>query len=139
IDMTLSMLPLGVPVWLENQYMSNSESNPTGFNQAFKWRGGFHQLNWQISKTSITYARYDWIKGDAFNDTASIVNGVSGITMATPKEHDIVLGWQHLVEQNVKLVAEYRSHTFDDTATGPGVNPARLTDNGFTMRVMFGF
>ncbi len=138
-DMTLSLLPAGIPVWLENQVLFNSETNPTGFGQEFKWKGGFHQLNWQISKTSIAYARYDWLRGDAFDDTTRTVNGVTGITLSTPKEHDYVLGWQHLYDQNIKLVAEYRRHVFDDTASGPGVSSAKLTDNGLTLRVMFGF
>ena len=138
-DFTLSLLPAGVPVWLENQFMFNKETNPTGFGQEFKWNGGFHQLNWQPSKTTIVYARYDRLKGDAFNDTTVTMNGVTGITLSTPKEHDVVLGWQHLYEQNVKLVAEFRQHTFEDTATGAGQSAAKLTDQGFTLRVMFGF
>jgi hypothetical protein len=145
-DLTLSLVPFGIPVWLENAVMYNSESNPTGFGQEFKWKGGLHQLNWQISKTSMTYARLDWLKGDAFNDTALTVNGNTGITNSTPKEHDWILGYQHLYEQNIKLVAEFRHHTFEDTATGPVIptlgvatNPAKLSDNGFTLRAMFGF
>jgi hypothetical protein len=146
-DFTLSLAPFGVPaISLANQIMYNSESNPTGFGQEFKWKGGFHQLGWQVSKTNAAYVRYDWLRGDAFNDTASTVNGVTGITRSTPKEHDWVLGWQHLYDQNIKLVGEFRHHVFDDTATGAliptlgvATNPARLTDNGFTLRVMFGF
>lgn len=50
------------------------------------------------------------------------------------------LGRQHLYEQNVK-------DSFEDTATGPAIptlaptsaNSAKLTDHGFTARVMFGF
>jgi len=142
-DFTLSLAPMAIPVSLENQLMYNRESNPTGFGEEFKWRGGFHQLNWQISRESIAYARYDWVRGDAFNDTnrTMTVNGTpfTGITMATPKEHDYVLGWQHLYEQNIKLVAEFRRHIFEDTASGAGVAPSKLSDNGFTLRVMFGF
>jgi hypothetical protein len=135
--------------------MYNRESNPTGFNREFKWRGGFHQLNWQLSKNTMFYGRYDWLRGNAFDDTTATVNGVTGITRSMPKEHDWVLGWQHLYDQNIKLVAEYRRHIFDDTATGGAIampagaagaplaassaNAARLTDNGFTFRVMFGF
>jgi len=146
-DFTLSLAPFGIPaVSLANQIMYNSESNPTGFGQEFKWKGGFHQLGWQVSKTDAAYVRYDWINGNAFNDTASTVNGVTGITNSKPKERDWVLGWQHLYDQNIKLVAEFRHHVFEDTATGAVIptlgvatNPARLTDNGFTLRAMFGF
>jgi hypothetical protein len=145
-DFTLSLAPAGIPVSLENQFMYKRESNPTGFGREFKWRGGFHQLNWQMSKNTVLYGRYDWLRGDAFDDTGLTVNGNTGITRSTPKEHDYVIGWQHLYEQNIKLVAEFRTHKFDDTATGAliptlgvATTPARLTDNGFTFRVMFGF
>jgi hypothetical protein len=146
-DFTLSLVPFGIPVWLENAVMFNRESNPTGFGQEFKWKGGLNQLNWQISKTSIAYARYDWLRGDSFNDTTSTVNGNTGITNSTPKEHDFIIGWQHLYEQNIKLVAEARYHVFDDTASGGPIaalggaatTSARLSDHGFTLRAMFGF
>lgn len=136
IDFTLSLVPFEVPVWLENQLMSNRESNPTGFGREFKWHGGFHQLNWQPSKDYITYARYDYVKGDAFNDTTSTVNGVTGITNSSPKEWDAIVGLQHLVNANTKLIAEYRHHVFEDKATPVA---AQLKDDGFTLRVMFGF
>ena len=144
IDMTLSLLPTGFPLWLENQIMSNSESNPTGFGKEFKWKGGFHQLNYQPNKTNIVYARYDWIKGDNINDKGVLVNGVTGLTNSTPNEKDYIVGWQHLVDQNVKFIAEYRRHTFEDTATdrnalSPQPFAAKLTDNGFTVRMMYGF
>lgn len=136
IDFTLSLAPLGVPVWLENQLMYNRESNPTGFGQEFKWHGGFHQVNWQPSKDYITYARYDYIKGDDFDDTTSTVNGHTGVTKSAPREHDVIVGLQHLINANTKLVGEYRHHAFEDNATAI---PAKLTDDGFTLRVMFGF
>lgn len=140
IDFTLSLAPVGFPVWLENQYMSNKESNPTGFGKEFKWKGGFSQLNWQPNRNNIAYARYDTIKGDSFNDTAVRVNGFTGLTNSTPSEKDYILGWQRLVEQNVKFIAEYRHHTFEDKATSLAQPvPAKLTDDGFTMRMMFGF
>lgn len=137
VDFTLSLVPYGTPVWLENQFMSNREDNPTGFNKAFKWKGGFDQLNWQPGKNDITYARYDWVKGDNINDTDTIVNGARGITNSTPREWDAVVGYQHLIDQNVKFIAEYRHHYFEDKATVPNV--AKLTDDGFTVRVMLGF
>lgn len=131
-DMTLSLAPFGIPVWLENQYMHMRESNPTGFDKSFTWQGSFHQLNWQISKQAITYVRYEWMTGKTFDDTA-----VGGITKSKPREEDVVAGLQFLAMQNVKLIGEYRYHQFKDKASTP--NQAKLTDNGFTTRVMFGF
>jgi len=131
IDATLSLAAVGIPVWLENQYMTNSESNPTEFGVKFKWQGGFDQLNWQITKKAITYARYDWIKGDSFNDTK-----VGGSTNSKPGETDVVAGVQYLIDQNVKLIAEYRHDIFQDKATTP---IAKITGDEYTVRAMVGF
>jgi hypothetical protein len=131
VDSTLSLTAIGIPVWLENQYMANKESNPTETGVEFKWKGGFHQLNWQISKKAITYARYDWIKGDSFDDTV-----MGGSTTSKPKEMDVVAGVQYLIDQNVKLIAEYRHDVFKDEATTPNT---KITDDGYTFRAMFGF
>jgi hypothetical protein len=136
-DMTLSMVPLGIPVWIENQYMYNRESNPTGFGKEFTWQGGFHQLNWQITKKAIMYDRYDWVDGKRFDDTTSTVLGVTGVTKAKPGEWDVVAGLQYLILQNLKLIGEYRHHEFEDSASAP--NKARLNDDGFTVRAMVGF
>ncbi|MGZ5784551.1 MAG: hypothetical protein ACXWJM_01425 [Ramlibacter sp.] len=150
-DMTLSLAPWGIPLSLENQLLISKETNPTGFNKAFSWRGGFSQLNWRINKNSIAYVRYDYIKGDAFDDTNVVANGATGITRTSPREKDIVVGYQTLLDQNIKFVGEYRSHRFDDTASGAlsanaaaalgttAVNQAHLKDNGITLRVMVGF
>jgi hypothetical protein len=132
IDATLSLAAIGIPVWLENQYMMNRENNPTGYGQEFKWQGGFHQLNWQVSKKEILYGRYDWIKGDSFDDQT-----VGGSTMANPGEMDVVAGAQYLVSQNVKMIVEYRHDVFEDKAPNPG--KARITSDGYTARAMFGF
>jgi hypothetical protein len=132
-DMTLSLAPLGYPVWLENQLLFNRESDPTGFGKEFKWTGGFDQLNWQIMKTAIVFGRYDWISGKSFDDTS--VPG--GVTKAKPNEWDVVAGIQYLVRQNVKLVAEYRHDVFEDKASTP--QTARVTTDGYTVRAMVGF
>jgi hypothetical protein len=136
-DMTLSLAPFGIPVWLENQYMYNRESDPTGFGKEFKWQGGFHQLNWQITKKAMMYGRYDWVSGNLFDDTATTVFGVTGVTKAKPGEWDAVAGLQYLILQNLKLIGEYRHHEFEDSASTP--NTARLNDDGLTVRAMIGF
>ena len=131
IDATLSLAAVDIPVWLENQYMTNRESNPTGFGKEFKWSGGFDQLNWQISKKAIVYGRYDWIKGNNFDDTTA-----GGITKAKPQETDVVAGVQYLVQQNVKLIGEYRHDLFENTASTP--NTSKITSDGYTVRAMVG-
>jgi hypothetical protein len=134
-DMTLSLAPLKIPVWIENQYMYNRESDPTGFGKEFTWQGGFHQLNWQITKKAIMYGRYDWVGGKLFDDTRARMYG--GVTRAKPREWDVVSGMQYFLLPNLKLIGEYRHHEFEDHASMP--NEARLKDDGFTARAMIGF
>jgi hypothetical protein len=142
VDGTLSLAPLGIPISLDNQYMWNRESNSTGFNTEFVWRGGFHQLNWFIDPKLVLYGRYDWIRGNRFNDTVA-----GGVTFSDPREWDVVVGMQYAWYENMKLVGEFRHHFFDDRATGAApatVFPVRtqsatLTDNGGTVRLMLGF
>jgi hypothetical protein len=154
VDGTLSLAPWGIPVSLDNQYMWRRESNPTGFNREFTWQGGFNQLNWFINPQVATYGRYDWIRGNTFNDTP-----FGGITFSDPRQHDYVAGIQYAPAQypNVKLIGEYRYRVFEDRAVGnlaaftggcgiltcqPYVNrtnTASIVDNGFTARLMMGF
>ncbi len=136
-DMTFSLQPWRIPVWIENQYMYNRESDPTGFGKEFKWQGGFHQTNWQISSKAVAYGRYDWISGKRYDDTTTTVLGLTGVTRAKPREWDVVAGLQYLLLPNVKLIGEYRHHEFEDSAGTP--NPARLKDDGFTARTMIVF
>jgi hypothetical protein len=130
-DATLSLAPLGIPVSLENCVMYNREGNPTGWGRPFDWWGGFHQLNWFISPAAVTYARYDWINGSLFDDRS-----LGGITHVDPREWDIIGGVQFLFPgvQNLKIIAEYRHHEFEDRAS-----TSKLTDDGFTLRGMVGF
>ena len=136
-DVTLSLAALGAPISIKNQYMYNRESDPTGFGKEFKWQGGYHQLSWRISSKTVLYDRYDWVRGNHFDDTTSTILGVEGITKAEPREWDIVSGIQYLVSQNLKLIGEYRHHEFEDRASEP--SKARLYDDGFTARAMIAF
>ncbi len=131
-DATLSLAPLGVPVSLENDVLYNRESDPTGYGKEFVWWGGFHQLNYFFSKSAVIYARYDWVNGKKYDDTAA-----GGITRADPREWDVIAGLQFLVLEDLKIVAEYRHHEFEDRAGTP--RAATLTDDGFTLRAMVGF
>jgi hypothetical protein len=133
-DATLSLAPFGIPVNLENCVMYNRESDPTGFGGEFVWWGGFHQLNWFISPAAVVYGRYDWINGNLLDDRSG-----GGITRVDPREWDIIGGLQFLVPgvQDLKVIAEYRHHEFDDRASTP--RKANLTDDGITLRAMIGF
>jgi hypothetical protein len=133
VDSTLSLVPFKIPFSLDNQFMWNRESNPTLFGQEFTWIGGFHQLNWFISKEAIAYARFDWIRGKEFNDVP-----FGGVTDVKAREWDVIAGAQYLFAQNIKLIGEVRHHVYEDLVR-KDIRTAKLTDDGGTVRVMLGF
>ncbi len=146
VDSTLSLAPWGIPISFDNQIMWRKESNPTGFNTQFAWRGGFNQVNWFVNPQVVVYGRYDWIRANTFDDTP-----LGGITFSAPRDQDVVAGVQYTPWENVKLVGEYRHHVFEDRAVGTpvdltGLQPfltrtttAQIKDDGFTARLMMGF
>lgn len=139
-DFGLSLAPWGIPVTLKNDILFNRDSDPTGFGKSFSWTGGFHEINWRVIPALMAYARYDWIRGNSYDDTAA-----GGITRAKPSEWDIVAGLQYLILDNVKVTGEYRWREFKNTLSDPaaaalGISTGkRLTENGFTIRLSFGF
>ncbi len=138
-DLTLSLEPFDFPLWLETQVLFNRESDPTGFKKSFSWWGGFTQLNWKIVKPLIAYGRYDWLRGDRFDDTA--VCGTTGVCGATgpvrPREWAAVGGLQWYVYENFKLLAEYSRHEFRNNLSTPAQQ--KIDENFFTVRASIGF
>lgn len=132
-DLTLSLEPFGIPVWIENQVLFNRESQPTGFDKSFHWWGGFSQLNWKIARPLIAYGRYDWIRGDRFDDTEN--GGVTG--PVKPREWAATAGLQWYVLENFKLVGEYSHRAFTNTASSP--SHERLKEDFVTIRAAIGF
>jgi len=138
-DLTLSLEPVDIPIWLETQVLFNHESDPTGFKKAFSWWGGFTQLNGKLPVNAkflqwiIGYARYDWLQGDQFNDAA--VGGVTG--PVKPREWQVVGGLQWYILQNLKIITEYSRRQFTNNESAP--QHQRVTDNFFTVRAAIGF
>ncbi len=114
-DLTLTLEPWEIPIWLTAQVLFNRESDPTGFGRRFEWWGGFTQLNWKIVPRLTLYGRFDWLRGDRFDDT-----GVGGMTgPVKPREWAATLGAQWFVLDNLKLVAEYGRHEYENRASSP--------------------
>jgi hypothetical protein len=138
-DLTLSLEPVAIPIWLETQLLWNRESDPTGFKKAFSWWGGFTQLNGKLSVHAkflqwITgYARYDWLRGDRFDDLAA--GGVTGVVR--PREWQVVGGLQWFVLENLKIITEYSRRQFTNHESTP--THQRLIDDFFSARVAIGF
>ncbi|MFQ5693032.1 MAG: hypothetical protein ACE5IM_08325, partial [Nitrospinota bacterium] len=134
-DLTLSLQPFNLPVWLETQVLFSRETNPTVFNKRYHWWGGFTQLNAKVVNplTAIAYFRYDWIRGDRFDDTP--VGGVTG--PVEPRDWAATFGLQWYVLQNMKIMAEFSRHEFRNIASTP--KEAKLVEDFLTLRVSLGF
>jgi hypothetical protein len=114
-DLTLTLEPWELPLWLNTQVLFNRESDPTGFGRSFTWWGGFSQLNWRVLRPLIAYARFDWLRGDRFDDT-----GAGGMTgPVRPREWAATGGLQWFVLDNLKVLAEYSRHEFENRASTP--------------------
>ncbi len=138
-DLTLSLEPLEIPIWLETQVLFNKESDPTGFGKSFRWWGGFSQLNAKIVKSLIVYGRYDWIRGERFDDTGVCDGaGICGVTgPVRPREWAAVGGLQWYVYENFKLLAEYGRREFENSASSP--HHQLVEENFATVRASVGF
>jgi hypothetical protein len=132
-DLTLSLEPLDIPIWLETQFLFNNETSPTGFYKSFGWWGGFSQLNWMVVRSLLAYGRYDWLRGDRFDDTA--LGGNTG--PVKPREWAATFGLQWYALENLKLLAEYNRHEFENTASTP--RKQKINEDFFTLRVSLGF
>src|SRR5438445_374410 len=79
-----------------------------------------------LPKHVVAYARYDWIEGDHFNDTA--LGGVTG--PMSPHEWDAVVGIQWYVLENLRIGPEYLYRKY----TNDGGRPVheKLTEDFFS-------
>ncbi len=132
-DLTLRLDPWDIPLWIETQVLFNRESNPTGFDKSFNWWGGFTQLNWKILKPLVAYGRYDWLRGDRFDDTDG--GGVTG--PVRPREWAATVGLQWYLLENMKVIGEYGHREFKNTASTP--SQEKVKEDVFTIRVAAGF
>jgi hypothetical protein len=120
-------LTLNEPVYINfySQILFAKDSNPTGFGQEAKWWGGFVQAEVKPHNQLVVYGRYDWIRGNHYDDTGIVINGASGsIGPVDPKLWDIVAGAQYFLYDNFKLIAEYR-HGEKDLGSVPA-DPGQL-------------
>ena len=107
------------------QMLFGKDSNATGFGRQASWRGGFLQAEIKPRSQLVVYSRYDWIRGDRYDDTGVTINGVSGdIGPVEPKLWDVVAGAQYYLYDNFKLIAEFR-HGQKDLGSVPA-DPEQL-------------
>lgn len=110
---------------LFSQILFGEDSNVTGFGKEARWWGGFVQGEVMPRGDFLLFGRYEWIKGDRFDDTDVTINGVSGsVGPVVPRLWDAVFGAQYFLYENFKLIAEYRHGVKDMGAVPP--DPTQL-------------
>lgn len=127
---------LNSPIYVNlfSQILIGKDDNATGFGKEAKWWGGFVQGEVKPLDYLILFGRYDWIKGDRFDDTGESVNEENGnIGPVDPRLVDVVAGIQYYLHENFKLIAEYRHGEKDLGAVPADPQQLRKTeeDSGF--------
>jgi hypothetical protein len=86
---------------LLGQFLAGYESNPTGHSQELWYYGGFVEGNYRLTPTLVSLLRVDYTWMPRFDDS-----GHGGDTQARRRLWEVTGGWQWLVLQNMKVIAE---------------------------------
>ena len=86
---------------LLGQFLASYESDPTGHSQALWYYGGFLEANYRLTPTLLSLLRVDYTWTPTFDDRMH-----GGETPVRRRVWEVTGGWQWLILQNVKLVAE---------------------------------
>jgi hypothetical protein len=83
------------------QFLADYESNPTGQFQSLWYYGGFLEGNYRLTTALLALLRFDYAWMPRFDDSA---NG--GDIQVRRRLWELTGGWQWLIVENLKLVAE---------------------------------
>ncbi len=83
------------------QFLAGWESNPTGQQQALWYYGGFVEGTYRLTTTLVSLLRFDYAWAPEFDDRTR-----GGDTRARPRLWEVTGGWQWLLLENLKAVAE---------------------------------
>lgn len=86
---------------LLGQFLAGYESNPTGRSQTLWYYGGFVEANYRLTATLLSLLRVDYAWTPRFDDRMH-----GGDTHTRRRLWEITGGWQWLIFENLKLVAE---------------------------------
>jgi hypothetical protein len=86
---------------LLGQFLAGYESNPTGYQEAFWYYGGFLETDYRLTASLLSLLRFDGAWTPEFDDRSQ-----GGTTQVRRRLWEITAGAQWSVLQNVKLLAE---------------------------------
>jgi len=99
------------------QLLAGYESNPTGHHQSLWYQGGFLEADYRLTTTLLSLLRVDYAWTPTFDDTSH-----GGATDVRQRVWEVTGGWQWLVLENVKAVAEVTYGERRETAGDGTVN-----------------
>lgn len=83
------------------QFLAEHESNPTGNRKAMWYYGGFLETNFRFTTTLVSLLRMDYAWNPRFDDRSR-----GGDTHVKRRLWELTGGWQWLIRENLKAVAE---------------------------------
>ena len=102
---------------LLGQFLTGYDSNPTGHHQSLWYYGGFLEADYRLTTTLLSLLRVDYAWTPRFDDTTH-----GGTTDVRRRLWEVTHGWQWLVLENVKAVAEVTYGESRQTAGDGTVN-----------------
>lgn len=127
------------------QYLWAHDSNPTGVGEPFDYSGGFAQIDTVLPAgalgTFVPLVRFDYVKGDKFDDTERAKALAQEAVRTEPRIWAVTAGVQYYAWENVKFVAEatYRRTTERLSNTTSTAEKDRVREVILGIRVQVGF
>jgi hypothetical protein len=102
---------------LLGQFLAAYESNPTGQRKSLWYYGTFLEANYRLTTTLASLLRVEYAWAPRFNDRRR-----GGKTRAEPRLWEVTGGWQWLILENLKAVAEVTYAENHDAGSNRSVN-----------------
>ena len=83
------------------QFLAACESNPTGYSESLWYYGGFLEVNYRLTAALVSLLRVDSAWSPRFDDRMR-----GGDTLTKRRLREVTGGWQWVLLQNLKVVAE---------------------------------
>lgn len=128
------------------QHLWARDSDPTGVGKAFKYQGGFAEVNYVIPTRIgnwVPLARFDYVLGNRFDNTAQAAdNPLAPSSVVTkPRVFAYTAGVQYLPWENVKFSTEftYREQSEQLSKTVSTVEKDRIRELFFALQMKVAF
>lgn len=128
------------------QHLWGRDSDPTGVGKAFKFQGGYGEVNYIIPTRIgnwVPLARFDYVLGNRFDNTALAADNplAPSPVVTKPRVFAYTVGLQYLPWENVKFSTEftYREQSELLSKTISTVEKDRIREMFFALQMKVGF